>query len=158
MSTFESYVKRPVTFIRQLNVDDWRLKIYGLSAVSDHVPRELVDTATSKVISHLPSPASSEHRYGVGFVIVHRGTLRNWFLLDWWEYDDILFHKLFSSPLDEPGSISFEQEVPAVACVHELRIISFESEAWIKTVLRGNPEPGLDDYLNCRFDKDDKAA
>lgn len=157
MSTFESYVKRPVTYIRQLNVDDWRLKIYWLSAVSNHVSEELIDTAICNIPAYLPSPASSEHRYGVGFLIIHRGTLRNWFLLDWWEYGDILFHKLFSSPLDEPESISPEQEMPAIACVHELRVINFESEAWVTTILREDPEPSLDDYMNCRFDNDASA-
>ena len=158
MSTFESYVKRPVTFIRQLNAGDWRLKIYGLSAVSNHVSDELIETAVHNIPAYLPSPAISEHRYGVGFLIIHRGTLRNWFLLDWWEYGDILFHKLFSSPLEEPESISPEREMPAVACVHELRVINFESEAWIKTILRKNPKPSLDDYMSCAFDSDVKAA
>ncbi|HKJ60789.1 MAG TPA: hypothetical protein VKA94_02165 [Hyphomicrobiales bacterium] len=156
MSTFESYVKRPATFIRQLDVDDWRVKIYGLSAVSNNISDELAETAIHNIPTYLPSPAINEHRYGVGFLIVHRGTLRNWFLLDWWEHGDILFHKLFSSPLNDHETISFEQEIPAIACIHELRVINFESNAWIENVLRLNPS--LDDYMSCTFDDDAKAA
>ncbi|MGN8158690.1 hypothetical protein ACS8Y6_13120 [Salinisphaera sp. RV14] len=153
MSTFEPYVKRPVRFIRQLDAYDWRLKVYGLSVVSD----ELIDTVIQAIPGYLPSPAVNRHRYGVGFLIIHRSTLRNWFLLDWWEHGDILFHKLFSSPWDEPKSISAEQEMPALACVHELRVIDFESKAWIKALLRENPQPSLAEYMNYRFDNDAEA-
>ena len=94
-------------------------------------------------------------RYGVGFLIIHQGTMRNWFLLDWWEYEDILFHRLFSSPLSSPDTITPEDDSSAVACVHELRVINFESEAWTKTVLSNDSEPDFDEYLKLRFDSDE---
>jgi hypothetical protein len=97
----------------------------------------------------------SEDRYGVGFLIIHQGTMRNWFLLDWWEYEDILFHRLFSSPLSSPDTITPEEDSSVAACVHELRVINFESEAWIKTVLSNDSEPDFDEYLKLRFDSDE---
>ncbi len=79
--------------------------------------------------------------------------LRNWFLLDWWEHEDILYHKLFSSPLNNPGLIALDEESFAAACVHELRVISFESEAWIKTVLRNDSKPDIDEYMRQVIDE-----
>lgn len=158
MNTIQPYVKRPVRFIKQVELNDWRLKIYGISAVSSPVSDEFVSNVVDKVLSHLPQPANTENCYGVGFLTIHVGVLRNWILLDWWGYEDILLHKLFSSPLDAPNSIVLEEETSIIACVHELRIINFESEAWIKTVLGKNAQPNLDEYMNQRFDKDDKIT
>ena len=158
MNTIEPYIKRPVNFIKQVEFGDWRLKVYGISAVSNPVSDELVTKAIDKVLPHLPQPANAEDRYGAGFLIIHQGTLRNWFLLDWWEYEDILFHKLFSSPLNDSDSITLEQESSAVACVHELRVINFESEAWTKTVLCKDSKPSFNEYMNQRFDSDEKVA
>jgi hypothetical protein len=85
-------------------------------------------------------------------VIIHRGTLRNWFSLDWWEYEDILFHKLFSSPLDEIASVTAE-ESSAIACVHELKIISFENNAWINTTLSDGGDRDFSNYLSQTFEE-----
>jgi hypothetical protein len=158
MTTIAPYVKRSAKFIRQVEVGGWRIKVYGISANRILVPDELVKKAIDKVLPHLPQPANTEDRYGVGFLIIHQGILRNWFLLDWWEYEDILFHNLFSSPLTDTNSITPEQESSAVACVHELRVINFESEVWTKTVLGESSEPNFDEYMNLRFDSDENVA
>ncbi len=155
MTTIEPYIKRPAKFIKQVEFGDWHIKVYGISAITKSVPDELVTKAIGKVLPHLPQPANTEDRYGAGFLIIHQGTLRNWFLLDWWEYEDILFHNLFSSPLTDPNSITPQQESSAVACVHELRVINFESEAWTKTVLGKDSESSFDEYMNLRFDSDE---
>ena len=73
--------------------------------------------------------------------------MRNWFILDWWGDQDILHHLLFSSPLDKPSAITAEPDKSLIACVHELRIINFESQAWIETVLCEGAEPGFDSYM-----------
>ncbi len=154
MKKITPYVKRQVEFIRRVESGDWRLKIYGISASSKSVSHDIVDKAVARVLPNLPEPAHTANRYGAGFLIIHQGTLRNWFLLDWWEFEDILCHKLFSSPLDDPDAITPERESSAFACVHELRVINFESQAWIKTVLGDNPKSGVEAYLELRFDND----
>ena len=151
MHNFDPYVSRPIEFIDQVNPEGWRVKVYGISAQSLPLQKEIVSEGMKNVLPHLPQPALTEQRYGVGFLIIHHGTMRNWYLLDWWEKEDIIHHKLFSSPLDSPGSISAESDRSLIACVHELRIIAFESEAWIKTVLSQDDKPGFDSYLNLRL-------
>jgi hypothetical protein len=155
MNTIEPYIKRPVKFLKQVNSGNWRIKAYGISAKLESLPEELVNEGVNTVLPHLPEPPISEDRYGVGFLIIHQGILRNWFLLDWWEYEDILFHRLFSSPLSSPDIITPEDDSSATACVHELRVINFESEAWTKTVLSNDSEPDFDEYLKLRFDSDE---
>ncbi len=147
MNTIEPYSPRVVEFLKEVNFENWRLKVYGLSTGKDPVSDSLVSTALSRLLPMLPLPAITEDRYGVGFVIIHRGILRNWFSLDWWEYEDILFHRLFSSSLDDIDSISAE-ESSAIACVHELKIINFENEAWINTVLNEDGDPDFARYMS----------
>ena len=147
MTDLEPYRAREVEFRKRATFEGWRLKVYGISSGEESVSDELVETGLIKILPNLPAPALSENRYGVGFVIIHRGQFRNWFSLDWWEYEDILFHNLYSSPLDKAGVINAEESA-AIACVHELKIIAFESEAWIRTALSKTSDPGIEIYLN----------
>jgi len=156
MHKFGPYVVRPIKFLDQVNSKGWRIKVYGLSAKSNPLTKEAVAEGVKNVLPHLPQPALTEQRYGVGFMIIHHGTMRNWYLLDWWEKEDIIHHKLFSSPLDQPGSISAEPDKSLIACVHELRVMTFESEAWIKTVLCEEDERSFDRYLNFRLNSSEQ--
>lgn len=152
MLSFEPYKERSVKFIDQVNFQGWRIKVYGIAATSSMHSEQLAANGIEYVLPYLPQPAVTKHRYGVGFLIIHQGLQRNWFLLDWWENDDIVHHQLFSSPVDQPNDISAEPDKSLIACVHELRVIHFESEAWIRCVLSGAEHPGLDGYMESRFE------
>lgn len=157
MSAIEPYSARPVTFLKEVSSNGWRLKVYAISTGAEGVTDNLVSSGLNAILPELPLPASTDDRYGVGFVIIHRGALRNWFSLDWWEYEDILFHRLFSSPLDKIENVTAEESA-AIACVHELKIISFESEAWINTALGNDGDTGFDAYLRQRLEWSNRIA
>ena len=154
MHNFDQYVARPIEFIDQVNSEGWRIKVYGISTKSLPLPEGIVSDVLKSVFSHLPQPAVTEQRYGVGFLIIHQGMLRYWILLDWWEKQDIIHHKLFSSPLEKPSAITAESDKSLIACVHEMRIMTFESEAWIKTVLGSDDNPDFEKYLKLRFNSE----
>ncbi|MBV1911145.1 MAG: hypothetical protein KUG78_17750 [Kangiellaceae bacterium] len=147
-----SFETRPVSFITVANRCDWRIKVYGISAKQLPLPNSLVTLGIERLLPRLPQPAINGQRYGVGFLIIHQGTLRNWFILDWWEQEDIMHHRLFSSPVDDPTNITAVPDTSLIACVHELRVISHESEAWISTVLSNKGEANYDSYLKLSFD------
>jgi hypothetical protein len=146
-----TYKKRKVHFINQASHNDWRIKIYGISVSGKPLVEELVSNAVSHLLPKLPETAITDQRYGVGFLIIHQGTMRNWFLLDWWETEDIMHHLLFSSPLEESDAITAEPDTSLIACVHELRVINFESEAWIKTMLSNDKNSDIKAYMALRF-------
>lgn len=154
MNKIDPYIKRPVKFLKQVSAGDWKIKVYGISAKTEPLPTSLIDVGIAKILPQLPGPAVTEDRYGVGFLIIHQGILRNWFLLDWWGYEDLLHHRLFSSLLDRPDTITTEEGSSVLACVHELRVIHFESEAWIKTTLNKNDSPDFDRYMKLRLNED----
>lgn len=151
MHSFDPYDIRPIKYLEQANSNGWRIKVYWISADSNPHAEATVSEGVNTVLFHLPQPAITEQRYGVGFLVIHHGTMRNWYLLDWWGKGDIIHQKLFSSPLDKPGSISAESDKSLIACVHELRVIAFESEAWIRTVLCRDEKPSFENYLKVRL-------
>lgn len=143
--SFTKYEKREVTFFKVVKNDNWNIKVYGIN--SDTIPHK---SNMVYLLNKLPSPALTEFRYGVGFLIIHQGVVANWFLLNWWEQEDILHQKLFSSPIENFNDINPVIDQSVMACVHELDIYNFESEVWKRDVLLPKT-PNFSDYLNTTY-------
>ena len=47
MTTIKPYIKRPAKFIKQVEFEDWRIKVYSISANMTSVPDELVTKLVS---------------------------------------------------------------------------------------------------------------
>lgn len=154
MHNFEIYKKRAIKFLEQTDLDGWRIKVYGITADSQNLPVNLIMEGKNVVLANLPQPAVTEHRYGVGFLIIHHGAMANWFLLNWWENEDIIHHQVFSSPTTDPSKITPVADKSIMACVYELEVYSFEREAWIDTVLSNAKAPDFEEYLQARLDTD----
>ena len=151
------YQTRPIRFLELANHNEWRIKVYGIRFQGDETKtcpnKKLVALAMEAVLCKLPKPAMTDHRYGVGFLIIHQGQQRNWLLLDWWFDQEILKQKLFSSPLENPGEIT-PAEPEVLACTWELAVHAFERQAWVDTVLNNPTGPDLAAYLDQRFNGD----
>ncbi|RDY60879.1 hypothetical protein [Flagellimonas nanhaiensis] len=140
--SFRPYQQRKQQLFRVFHENGWQVKIYGINLTVE--PNEAF---ISTILKELPSPARNEHRYGVGFLIVHKGIKANWFLLNWWGYEDIIHQKLFSSPIDDFDRIGKVHDRTIMACVHEMEIYHKEIELWKKFVLRLG-EPDFESYLS----------
>ncbi|GAB5522054.1 MAG: hypothetical protein RhofKO_43050 [Rhodothermales bacterium] len=145
------YRTRSIRFLHIAEHEGWRIKVYGIrfeaSDGSDTPDPEIVALAEQAALPHLPQPAQTESRYGIGFLIVHQGQDRNWLLLDWWYDLEIIKQRLFSSPLDAPSQIT-PAEPDLLACTWELAVHGFERQAWIDTVLTHPDGPDVQAYLN----------
>ena len=144
--TFAKYKKRKSSLITILKKDNWNLKVYGIRL--NHLPDEKV---ISFLFDQLPRPALTKSRYGMGFLIIHKGVVANWFLLNWWGYEDIVHQKLFSSPVENFNDVKPVEDKTILACVHELDIYNFESEAWKDFVL-SNENPDFERYLKTGYE------
>ncbi len=71
MHNFIPYEARTIKFINQAASNGWRVKLYGISPKSSPLPNNIVSVGAKMVLPHLPQPAITEHRYGVGFLISH---------------------------------------------------------------------------------------
>lgn len=150
----EPYTPRPVRYLELAEQDGWRVKVYGIS-VHDKTPDDaLVDAAIDHAFDQLPTPPTADNRHGVAILIVHEGNDGIWLLLDWWFGQDMLKHRLFSSPYDDPYGFEDISDSRTMACVWELSVFAFEREAWVETVLANEAGPDLDAYLSREFNDD----
>ena len=150
------YRPRPIRFIELIPYQGWLIKLYGIreqDSGNQERPDPEVLAGHTQVLPHLPQPPVTDEHYGVGFLIVHQGVAANWYLLDWWYAQDIIKHKLFSSPGDAPTEIS-PAPTDLMACVWELAIHGFERQAWLDTILRNPKGPDLEAYLAKRMNED----
>jgi len=151
---FKAYKKRAIKFLEQVDTEAWRMKIYGITSDQENLPVNLILRSKNIVLGYLPKPAVTEQRYGVGFLIIHRSPMENWFLLNWWGNENIIHQQVFSSSTNEPGNISPVDDKSIVACVYELEVYSFERQAWIDTVLSNVKAPDFEKYLQSRLNTD----
>jgi hypothetical protein len=138
---FHQFEPRPVQFLGIEEIRGYRLKCYSI--VHGDVPfrREEFDGGMTLAANALPSPAVTDVRPGVGFVILHQGRTGNYLILSWWDNENELPTRVFVRTDGEwrPGreSESF--------CVWDLEVMWREREAYVVTVLCGK---AVNEYLN----------
>ena len=149
----EPYEPRPIRFLEEWTIDDWRLKVYGICYRRTRPRAELVETAERIARECLP-PAREGGNYGVGFVGVHDGRGANFIFVDWWADENELHHHVFAAPAPELKNLPEITATGLTACVWDLRVQCFERAAWLETVLRNPNEDSFEDYLSRRLNED----
>lgn len=125
---------RRIDALEPLALHDWRLKVYGICGLSRPIPKLMLDAATQIALENLPAPSMTSARYGVGFLIAHEAHAFNTITLDWWENVNELRHKVFRASSGRHSFTDITASAEA-ACVWELRIMAFERDAWVDSVL-----------------------
>lgn len=141
---FSPYSKRRVRPLPLLEFEDWRLKVYGVTAEGRRLDAALVNAARDAARRLLPKPGvAAPLRYGAGFVIAHAGLDANFVVIGWWGAQNELSLRVLTSP---PGQTRCLEERTnaegSVACVWDMAILWAEREAWVTHVLR----PGGADF------------
>ncbi len=72
--------------------------------------------------------------------------------MDWWVEDNELHHHVYISLTDKPKMLKYSTPGGLTACVWDLRILSFESKAWVETVLKKSDSPDIEAYLQLRLE------
>jgi hypothetical protein len=134
------YETRSVRFIRREDVDDWRLKVYGIGTHAPDARPEFVSATLDMAREALPDGG------GTGFVIAHDAKAAGLGLVYWWDNENEIHGRFFASPLDDPTAM-VPHDGTGVACVWELEVIDFERRAWLEHVLK---KDDLDAYLASR--------
>jgi hypothetical protein len=142
----EPYEPRPIHCLDVWEHAGWRLKLYSIACNRPTARAALVDAAQAAARERLPQPAVTPDRYGVGFLGVHDGRGVNFVFVDWWADENELHHHVYISPVDQPDRLEYRTS-GSIACVWDLRVMAFERQAWIDTVLANPAGPDLDAYL-----------
>ncbi len=136
--TVTPYRTRPIRFLELWQHGAWRLKVYGI-AYNRSAPRPALIAAAKEVArERLAGISQSAPHYSVGFLGVHDGRTSNFVFVDWWASENELHHHVYVSPVDKPQQLTYETPSGLTACVWDLRVMAFERQAWLDTVLK-NP-------------------
>jgi hypothetical protein len=148
----ESYEARSFRFIELLEIEDWRMKLYGI-AWRRELPRPKLLEAAKRIAAE-ELRLAAPNNYKVGFVAAHDGKDACVVFIDYWGNENELFHRVFLSRLKDPNTLTSAKSSDSSVCVWDLRLQSFEREAWIKHVLRNEGEPDFRGYLNERLNEE----
>ncbi len=116
------------------SVAGYLLKVYVIREVSQMLEPERFADRWELAARALPQPATTEARPGVGFTILHQGRTGDYLILCWWDQENELPTRVF---LRGPGGWR-PAEGGESFCVWDLRVISWEREAYVGTVLAGS--------------------
>ncbi len=144
------YRTRPIRYLRRWNHQDWRLKVYGISAWESALPDDLLSAGERLATATLPSPANGDGRHGVGLLGVHDGQNACFVFVSWWAKKYELNHVLYRAPRGRYDELA-RVEPTLVGCTWDLKLIAFERDAWVSSIL-DTGEPDLEGYLLARFD------
>jgi hypothetical protein len=143
----ERYEPRSIRFLEIHAQDGWRLKVYRIRHPRREADEALMGAAKGVALKHLPQPATSRHRYGVGFLSVHQGKSYDFVTVAWWAYES----ELYSLSFVRPSSVSYALEPLSGAelshDVWDLYLMAFERGAWLEEVLKREGGPDLEGYL-----------
>ena len=140
--TFTPFAPRPLSYLGLREVSGFRLKVYAITYGDRPLRADHFDRGFATALSTLPQPAVADGRPGVGFAVLHQGRTGDYVILCWWDRENELPTRIFLADGDtwRPalGGESF--------CVWDLRVIWWEREAYVGTVLADSSD-GVAAYL-----------
>jgi hypothetical protein len=139
---FTRYEPRRLDFLGHETIAGYRLKTYSLRVDDAPLDRERFAAGWSAARAALPQPARADGRPAVGFAIAHQGRTGDYLILGWWDRENELPVRVWlrdgADWRPAAGGESF--------CVWDLRVLWWEREAYVATVLAGRDD-GIAAYL-----------
>jgi hypothetical protein len=140
------YRDRPIRFNGLRTVAGYRLKVYSITFDGRDPDPAVFDAGLRLAAEALPQPPVTESRYGVGFLIRHRGRGEDYLVLNWWDKENELFSRVCTTANDDAAGWRVARHGEA-GCVWDLQVIGVERDAYIATVLSRPGPPDVDAYL-----------
>lgn len=154
------YALRSIRFLELWECRGWPVKIYGIglerppqgagivAPIFVDAAKEALDCALA---TGAPDPGASPR---AGFAILHEGQLARWLILDLWHNWVLLHHVLHRADRNQIP-VRFQPVSDGLcACTWELRVIGYERDAWLNTMLAPPEGPDLESYLRSRLFED----
>jgi hypothetical protein len=142
MPMITRYQPRPLDFLGVESVGGHRLKIYAIRHDDQPLARGRFAGGWELATPALPPPDMAEGRPGVGFAILHHGKTSDYFVLCWWDGQIELPTRVYVC-----GQEGWRPATRGESfCVWDLRVIWWEREAYVTTVLARRPD-AVEAYL-----------
>ena len=140
-STHEIYRPRLLRALGQWPYPELQLKVYGLIADDQSLDQSMQDTARTFIENEvLGAVASTGESDGLGFVIVHPGTLGLSVSAYWWTQGSVLCQRFYRKLYDAKDPLNMASRA-SIGCVWELGIIDAERQIWIRRMMGEMPDP-----------------
>lgn len=151
----EPYRPRAIHALELHEEKGWRIKVYNILHSSKDRDNALVEAAKGAALDTLPQPAVTPDRSGVGFLNVHQGRSYDFVTVAWWAYET----ELRQVTLTRPSSTSYRLDASEAnseisSDVWDLRLLAFERDAWLETVLTRKGGPDVEGYLEARLNEE----
>jgi hypothetical protein len=150
----EAYKKRSIRYIELWEVDGWKFKVYGIAYKGEYPKKESINLAKSITKNQIREIHVNSKIYNVGFIVVHEAREANFILVDYWTGENMLCNHAYLSSFEKQAQIEYLTPTGLTACVWELRVICFEREAWIKSILANPKGPDINQYLSMYINED----
>jgi hypothetical protein len=142
------YQPRPISVRGPVQHGDWTLKAYSISYASAAFDPVRFTEGRRLALESLPTPAITAERPGVGFLIEHQGRNVDYLVLGWWDRENELPLRVFIRDAGDDDRWRPARGSESV-CVWDLQVIWAEREAYVATVLGGDPTRGREEYLRA---------
>lgn len=137
----EIYTPRRLSALGNWSYPELQLKAYGLAAKDQSLNDSVQDTAQAFVQNEvLDAVASTGDSNGVGFVIVHPGSLGLSVSAHWWTQGSVLCQRFYRRLYDAKDPLDMQSRA-SIGCVWELGIIEAERQIWIRRMMGVAPDP-----------------
>ncbi len=137
------YQPRPLTFLGVESVAGYFLKVYTIRHPEQSFEYERFAARWDLAASALPQPAVTDGRPGVGLAILHQAQGSDYLILCWWDRENELPTRVFLRTEVQDWRPAGVNES---FCVWDLRVIWWEREAYVGTMLTGRAN-ALESYL-----------
>ncbi|MBS1719123.1 MAG: hypothetical protein JST35_01615 [Armatimonadetes bacterium] len=156
--TFPLYEERSIRHIRNVDRQNWTIKVYAIHQEGESVPGQALETGIDLAFSRFDQSRESVlavgtdwnglETYGVGVLMVHLGREALFAILAHWTGENMLRQETWVASREEPTR--WEDITPSglTTCVWELAVLCHERQAWIEHVLRPGNLGAKADYLN----------
>jgi hypothetical protein len=130
------------------------MKVYGIACSNNMPQSELIDAARRVAHDRLVRCEDAIAHYGVGYIGIHEGKTGNFVFISCWANENELYHHVYISQSDQPHELEYMTPAGLAACTWDLRVMCFERDAWVASVLKKYPKPDIDEYLNNTLNVD----
>lgn len=124
-------------------IGQFKIKPYWISADVTAIQPDpaLTDAARASVASTFDTVEDLGHHHSLGFAVVHHGEAGVWLLFYWWAFDSVFCTLRWHAEGQPPWRFNPVEERRINACVWEGIAVEHERQAWVRTMLRADPDP-----------------
>jgi hypothetical protein len=140
---FTPYSPRALQFLGIREFRGYQLKVYSIVYGNAPFDSDSFEAGLQVAIRELPHPPVTDERPGLGFAILHQGRTGKYLIMSWWDRENELPAKVF---IAYPDGWHLAQHGESF-CVWDLRVLWWERESYIGTVLSGHGN-GVEAYLS----------